>query len=130
MDPLRLFVYGTLLFDEIAAKVVGRVPRVAPATLHGYRRIRLRDRPYPAIRRARAAHVSGHLLSGLTGKQLRRIDAYEGREYRRQRVRVRLPGGARVTAWTYVAVNTTSGANDWSEQAFRRRHLHRWRSRI
>jgi len=46
---LPLFVYGTLLSDEVIGKVLGRVPRRLAATLQGFHRHRLNNRSYPAI---------------------------------------------------------------------------------
>ena len=118
----RLFVYGTLLHDEVVRWVIGRVPASEPAVLNGYRRMRMFDKPYPVIRPAPADQVSGRILVGLNRRQLYQIDRYEGKEYRRKRVRVRLPDGSHRTVWTYVAAARSSEPwPDDSEQRQRRR---------
>jgi gamma-glutamylcyclotransferase (GGCT)/AIG2-like uncharacterized protein YtfP len=96
----RVFVYGTLLREDIQRKVIGRVPASEPATLNGYRRPRMFDRP--VIRPAPNAQVDGRILKLLKRRQLHQVDRYEGREYRRKRVRVRLPDGSHHSVWTYV----------------------------
>lgn len=119
----RLFVYGTLLDDEILHRVIGSVPPGEPATLNGYRRMRMLDRPYPVIRPSPNAKVSGRILHGLTNRQMRQIDRYEGREYRRKRVRVSLLDGSHHNAWTYVGA--ARGGESWSEDSVER-HKRRW----
>lgn len=118
----RLFVYGTLLHDNVVRAVIGRVPAGEPATLNGYRRMRMLDRPWPVIRPVPTAQVSGRVLNGLNRRQLHQFDRYEGKEYRRKRVRVHLPDGSHRIAWTYVAA--ARSGEPWpedSEQRHRRR---------
>lgn len=119
----RLFVYGTLLREAIQRKVIGRIPASQPATLNGYHRLRMLDKPYPVIRPSPNAKVNGRLLGGLTHRQLRQVDRYEGKEYRRKRVRVRLPDGSHRHAWTYVAA--ARGGESWSDDSLER-HRRRW----
>ena len=118
----HLFVYGTLLHDDTVRRVIGRVPASEPATLNGYRRMRMLDRPYPVIRPAPTEQVGGRILTGLNRSQIHQIDRYEGKEYRRKRVRVHLPDGSHRTAWTYVAA--ARSGESWSNDSEQR---HRWR---
>jgi len=123
----RMFVYGTLLHDDILRKLIGVVPPSQPATLQGFRRMRMLDRPWPVIRPAPAAKVSGRILTGLKRGQLRQIDRYEGKEYKRKRVRVRLPDGRHCNAWAYVAA--AGGGEPWSNES-EQRHRRRWRAML
>lgn len=43
------FVYGTLMADEVVARIIKRVPLSRPALLSGFVRFGVRDRVYPAI---------------------------------------------------------------------------------
>ncbi|KAI9369499.1 AIG2-like protein [Aspergillus egyptiacus] len=84
-----------------------------PAILHGYRRHRVRNADYPGIiaaeespssssnsiststgtgtgTGARSASVLGTVVSGLTDGDLHRLDIFEGSEYAREKVRVRI----------------------------------------
>jgi gamma-glutamylcyclotransferase (GGCT)/AIG2-like uncharacterized protein YtfP len=120
----RLFVYGTLLREDILRKVIGFVPASEPATLHGYRRMRMLDKPWPVIRPALTAKVSGRVLTGLNRRHLHQIDRYEGKGYKRKRVRVRLPDDSHCHAWTYVGVARSGEAwSEASEQRYRK-NLH------
>lgn len=47
--PGTAFVYGTLMADEVVRVLINRVPTTRPATLHGYRRYRIKNAVYPAI---------------------------------------------------------------------------------
>ena len=119
----RLFVYGTLLHDDVVRQVIGRVPASDPATLNGYRRMRMLDKPYPVIRPAPAEQVSGRILVGLNRRQLHQFDRYEGKEYRRKRVRVYLPDGSHRIAWTYVGA--ARSGEPWSAES-EQQHRRRW----
>ncbi|MDX5151449.1 MAG: gamma-glutamylcyclotransferase family protein, partial [Acidiferrobacterales bacterium] len=61
----RLFVYGTLLREDILCKVIGFLPASEPATLNGYRRMRMGDKPWPVILPALTSQVDGRVLTGL-----------------------------------------------------------------
>ena len=101
MTGHRLFVYGTLMQEELLRRLLQRVPPAVPAILANYHRSRLPGRSYPGIRYVRNRQVDGYLLTGLSTAQLQRLDRYEGSEYRRARVRVDTAQGRRVT-WVYL----------------------------
>lgn len=74
--------------------------RFQPAKLHGYQRHRVREADYPAIIAASPSSqpdrtsVLGTLVSGLTDGDIRRLDTYEGEEYVRKEVSVRVLRGS------------------------------------
>lgn len=45
----HLFTYGSLMFENVWRRVVSGRYRSTPATLHGYRRQRVRGEDYPAL---------------------------------------------------------------------------------
>lgn len=49
MGTANLFVYGTLMSEAIAKKVVGRLPAISAAVLDGHARYRIKGAVYPAI---------------------------------------------------------------------------------
>jgi hypothetical protein len=58
--PHSVFVYGTLMEEEVVRVLLGRAPpSSSPALLPDHRRFSLRGRVYPAILPARAHAVSG-----------------------------------------------------------------------
>lgn len=63
--PLKmpnLFVYGTLMDEDVVRSAMGRLPEAKPAVLRGYRRYKLRNRLYPGVQKsAEADEVNGHV---------------------------------------------------------------------
>lgn len=105
-----LFVYGTLQDGARVRRIVGRRLPWRPAELHGYARSVDSAIGYPVIRRRAGARVQGRLLSDVTATVLAVLDAYEGAEYRRVRVWVRLSGGATTETRVYVPVRSPRAA--------------------
>jgi len=129
--PSILFVYGTLMFDEILLALTGRTFPTRPATLQGFARhtIVRRGEPetYPAIRRRASANVRGRLLLGVDDASMRWIDCYENDppEYERVSVRLECDGGDPVQAATYVArpILHPFLTGEWYPDRFERDHL-------
>jgi gamma-glutamylcyclotransferase (GGCT)/AIG2-like uncharacterized protein YtfP len=134
---MNLFVYGTLMFPEIRSAVGGQRLPAPPAILPGYRREGVRGEAYPAIIRDPRGSVTGVLLRGVGRAALRRIDAFEGREYVRRMHRVRLldedgrPGRGVIAACYVIApaVAHRLDGRPWDPEAFAERHLDRYRRR-
>jgi gamma-glutamylcyclotransferase (GGCT)/AIG2-like uncharacterized protein YtfP len=101
---IDLFVYGTLMDEELVVQLTGRSFGRVPARLPGYRRI---EPPgsYAYIVPDPRGDVVGLLLQGLDQEAMRALDAYEdeGRLYQRTAVDV-LIGDERCRALTYVGV--------------------------
>lgn len=98
----RLFVYGTLLDLDLVARLTGAPAMMQPASLPGFRRVRLRGTPYPTLIPA-GGQVHGAVLLA-TRPQFRRLHAYEGPRYRLRRVRPRIAGSRhRVSALCWIA---------------------------
>lgn len=76
---MDLFVYGTLMSQELMAAVAGPGPLHATAAdLDGYLRQPVRNDVVPCIVEKRGATCHGILWRDLTAEQTRRLDAYEG----------------------------------------------------
>jgi gamma-glutamylcyclotransferase (GGCT)/AIG2-like uncharacterized protein YtfP len=45
----KLFVYGTLLLDDVISTLIGRIPYYHYATVSGWRVVRLPQRIYPGL---------------------------------------------------------------------------------
>jgi gamma-glutamylcyclotransferase (GGCT)/AIG2-like uncharacterized protein YtfP len=97
---ISLFVYGTLLSDDLVRKLTGRVFPKRPATLEDFERVEP-PADYPYITPKTGAHVDGALLDGLDAAALDKLDAYEGDGYARTPVEV-VAGGVRVGCQSYV----------------------------
>jgi hypothetical protein len=70
-----VFVYGTLMADEVVRLLLKRVPPSKPATLAGHRRHAVKGQVFPAIVPAPApASVRGKVLLQLTPRELEILD--------------------------------------------------------
>jgi len=70
-----IFVYGTLMADEVLKLLLKRVPPSKPATLRAHRRHSIKGQVFPAIVPAEGgASVRGKVLLQLTRKELEILD--------------------------------------------------------
>ena len=98
---MELFVYGTLMAEQVMRSVCGHTFAPMPATLHDFRRRRVSGEVYPAIIPCPGEKVDGALYCGLNATQLALLDVFEGVMYRRVVVDVKTGSGWR-SAHTYV----------------------------
>jgi gamma-glutamylcyclotransferase (GGCT)/AIG2-like uncharacterized protein YtfP len=96
-----LFVYGSLCRAELRYELLQRYIPARTAILNGYKPFWLGTEAYPGLRRLPVGRTKGQLLLRLSGRDLLRLDRYEGKRYRRVRC---VPGYAhgRLPAWVYV----------------------------
>ncbi|KAL1854103.1 hypothetical protein Plec18170_004864 [Paecilomyces lecythidis] len=110
MGDHTLFFYGTLMAPQILHRVCHGRPdpepwqknmlTIRPAILHGYRRHRVRGADYPGIipvgddaslsSGSNNSSVLGTVVSGLTDGDIYRLDLFEGDEYVKRPVKVRV----------------------------------------
>ena len=124
---MNLFVYGTLCFPAVLAAVSALAPKAVPAELPDFERRPVRGEVYPAIVPRRESRVEGMFLAGLPRHRLPLLDAFEGREYRREAHVVHLADGRRPVAWCYVWAPTRRhelAPGPWHMDAFERDALH------
>lgn len=76
MENPLLFIYGTLLNDDLRRHVLGREVEITPAVLDGYQRKAVAGRLFPALERHSGAHTSGAILRDLNTRDLQAIDFY------------------------------------------------------
>ena len=77
--PSCLFVYGTLMADEVLLALLGHAPARRAATVRGLSRGCVIGESYPAVMRTGddSCTVKGLLLEGLQPRHLRALDYYE-----------------------------------------------------
>lgn len=131
--PLPLFVYGSLMFNEVWCQVTRRCPRATPAQLSGFRRYSVIGEDYPALL-PETGHrpVQGLLRDDLSTRTLQQLDRFEGDCYRRMKVWVRLEDGTFLRAWTYVFRRRFAAVisrEPWDPRHFARSGLRRFMSR-
>lgn len=95
----NLFAYGTLMWPEVFEAVVGRRLPSVPVVLRGFKRLRVKNACYPAIVRSPDDEVEGVIYRGLSGEEMRRLDAFEGAEYQRIECEVH---DTRVSVYVFV----------------------------
>ena len=100
MKRFEIFAYGTLLNPAIQESIIGSEIKGTPDELIGYRKttVTIDSHTYPDLVADSDSSVSGKILS-VTAEELERIDAYEGQEYKR--IKLRLSSGK--TAFVYLA---------------------------
>jgi hypothetical protein len=96
------FFYGTLMAPAVLHRVIwGPLPpsttvqaeqlKIRPAILRRFQRHKVKNADYPAILPANmSTSVRGTLVTGLTDGDIWRLDIFEGHEYERRKVSVRV----------------------------------------
>lgn len=141
---------GTLMAPQVLYRVCYGTPKptplqkslltIRPAVLHSYCRRKVCDCDYPAIIPSPGVSVRGTFVQGLTDADIWRLDIFEGDQYTRESVRIRLleevgdgegrgnVEGLEMEAETYVwadgRVDLEEGEWDFAE--FRAEKMARW----
>ncbi|KAF2113659.1 AIG2-like family-domain-containing protein [Lophiotrema nucula] len=154
------FFYGTLMAPQVLHRVIWGntnppqiqkdILHIRPAILHKFRRHKVRFADYPAIVPANSTgSVRGTLVTGLTDGDIWRLDIFEGDEYERIKVKVRVleqkeegmgdvelkeednVEGEEVEAEVYawIAGKNRLEPEEWDFGEFVREKLHRWAGR-
>lgn len=131
---MDLFVYGTLMDQDVLNRVVGRpVPasRIGAAFVDGYRRVYVRDSYFPILIEAEGGSVEGRLITSLGAQAVQRLTRFEGRQFQLKRLTVRLAHGRTAEAECFLPVGGVAATNeDWDPETWRRRHKRAYLSRL
>jgi gamma-glutamylcyclotransferase (GGCT)/AIG2-like uncharacterized protein YtfP len=120
---LPVFVYGSLMADEVLESLLGRVPATCSASLPGYKRHALRERSYPGALSTPGEELEGKLLLTLTPAERAMLDAFEGEEYESREVAVRVKSSVERAAVYALCVPELALSEPWSYSAWREAHL-------
>ncbi|TQN74448.1 Protein AIG2 C [Colletotrichum shisoi] len=141
--PHTAFFYGTLMEPKVFFTVVqgnGNPPQVikdlytfTPAVLTGYTRHRVQFADYPGMIPEDDGSVIGIYATGLTDANVSKLDFFEGSEYEKKIVNVKIrsgeDGGEEVereaTAYIYKHPKNLE-RREWSFDEFRRDKMHVW----
>jgi gamma-glutamylcyclotransferase (GGCT)/AIG2-like uncharacterized protein YtfP len=116
-----LFVYGTLMFDQILQILLGRVPLAEAARAIGWQRRLMKVGPYPTLVPKDGASVVGRILIDLSTEERLLLDVYENGEIYRP-FEITLETGT--TAWTYGSRDPAMvEQKEWTLSWFREEHL-------
>ena len=139
------FFYGTLMAPQVLHRVIwgsstpptpahASLLSIRSAILKGHVRRRVKGADYPAVTpSSEESEVRGTLVTGLTDGDVWRLDIFEGSEYERGDVRVRVLGkedreGEEVEAQTYIwiAGEQRLEAQEWDFSHFVKEKMGRW----
>ncbi|KAI1339028.1 AIG2-like family-domain-containing protein [Xylariaceae sp. FL0016] len=144
------FFYGTLMAPEVFFTVCYRssienvsvlksLHEFKPAILHGYCRRRVKLADYPGIIPDTDHEVRGMYVTGLTDANMHHLDVFEGSEYDRKRVKVRVLSqvgdssgrgnveGAEAECEVYVFNNPRELEDrEWDFKEFREQKMKKW----
>ncbi|KAF3446477.1 hypothetical protein FNV43_RR11656 [Rhamnella rubrinervis] len=135
----NVFVYGSLMADDVVRALLKRVPLSSPAILNDLsvvslsillaifviilvkpelliHRYSIRERVYPAIVPLESKKVSGRVLMGITGPELYILDVFEDVEYERSTVEVSLMDSSKnvqTHAYVWREKNDPNLYGDW-----------------
>ena len=100
-----------------------------PAILHDHRRHRVKGADYPGLLPCRGTSTRGTLVSGLGEADIWRLDVFEGSDYARRFVSVRVDGAEEdVSAETYVWIGKEESLEDeeWDFDVFVKERMWAW----
>ncbi|KAL7273726.1 hypothetical protein RUND412_003407 [Rhizina undulata] len=138
------FFYGTLMSRKVLSRVIYGTStpekwqcahlRIRPAILHGYYRRQVRYVDYPGITPQHGMSVRGTYVEGLTEGDVWRLDQFEGSEYERRKVAVRLLEGepkkegeeVETETYVFVAPETHLENKEWDYNFFVEEKLNFW----
>jgi gamma-glutamylcyclotransferase (GGCT)/AIG2-like uncharacterized protein YtfP len=98
----HLFVYGTLMCEDIMREVSGCRLSSGTGTLKGYRRLRVKGEHYPAIVPDADSSVDGLVYQNVPEPAWERLDKFEGGMYAQQQVHITLSDGTLLAAAAFV----------------------------
>ncbi|KAK5119892.1 hypothetical protein LTR85_007218 [Meristemomyces frigidus] len=146
------FFYGTLMAPQVLHRVCHGSSdpdnpifamhqlKTYSAILHDHKRHRVKMADYPAVLPAQGSTVRGTYVTGLTDMDISRLDVFEGSEYSREKVKVRIltqigdgsgegnVEGEEVDAETYIwtADPEELDAKEWDFAEFQREKMRFW----
>lgn len=121
----KVFVYGSLMAEDVCRVLLNRVPKSSPAILNGYHRYSIKGRVYPAILPVENEKVTGKLLLGITDPELHILDEFEDVEYERNTVEVSLVDSSDnllVQAYVWSNKSDPNLYGDWNFEEWKQLH--------
>ncbi|HYD78527.1 MAG TPA: gamma-glutamylcyclotransferase family protein [Paucimonas sp.] len=116
---MNVFTYGSLMFPEVWRRVVRGDYRSGAGIVADCRRYAIERETYPGMVREAGAGVVGIVYFDVAADDLAALDVFEGADYRRETVAVRLENGAIVPAETYFYLATARLLDTpWDPDAF------------
>lgn len=121
-----IFVYGTLLNDEIVDLLLKSKPTKCDAVLNDYKRVTVLGEVFPAIFPEKNSQVKGAIMTGLSDHHIDILDEYESFCYERKQVTVSLVDNTQYPCETFICkpeYKDLLSSEAWSNKNFRQKHL-------
>lgn len=119
---MNIFTYGSLMFPEVWAPVVGRSFETVAATAFGFQIFRVRDASFPGITAGDSGcSVSGLVYLDVDARSAERLDRFEDDFYERKSITVDCADGQQRIAEAYVVPATKLDvltSEPWTEDWF------------
>ena len=128
----NLFVYGSLLNEEVWLRFFKTTFLKCDAKLNGYERKLLNGYSFPAIRKKQGCFVEGAVVKGLNGRDFRLLDQFEGGFYKRVSVNARTKANQSIQCEVYVLkarYRHLMSDKDWNNREFRKNDMDKFLSR-
>ena len=125
---LPLFCFGSLMDRDVLALVLDREPlppgiHMEPASISGFRKVRLPHETYPMLVPAAEGEAGGALIHGLSRQDLDRIVFFEGEEYELAPCVVRLGDGEVADALFFdEGIMPPPRTEQWDFDSWQREH--------
>ena len=97
----KLFVYGTLLLDDVVRVLIGRIPDYQHAVAPGWQAVCLPQRVYPGLVPG-PGEAAGKVFTDLTDTEWATLDAFEDPDYTLATVSVLLSTEVEMDALSYT----------------------------
>ena len=107
----HLFVYGTLQHPHVWRGVVNGEYEHVSGRLDGYKPSHLKGKVYPGLVAEEASFAEGLVYLDVSDEDLKRLDAFEGRDYRRIEVEIDLDDGTDLRCMTYLYIGDSNQVN-------------------
>jgi gamma-glutamylcyclotransferase (GGCT)/AIG2-like uncharacterized protein YtfP len=123
-----VFAYGTLQIPAVMRLVVGRDFNSIPATLVGFKRLKIKNKTYPAVVRNEKCTIDGVIYSGIDDRSLELIDKFEDCCYQRTQINL-VVEGKREKAFIYeIKDEYKNQLSDqaWCLEEFRKKYLKKY----
>lgn len=117
----NLFVYGTLMFDEILQQLVKNRYQKIVAQLPGHVRRTIKGEDYPGVIPSPGSTVLGELVLDVHADDIVRLDEFEGEYYERKPVII-ISGKTEYPAEAYIVkqqFQTLLSSSQWDPDVFR-----------
>ncbi|HSH20161.1 MAG TPA: gamma-glutamylcyclotransferase family protein [Draconibacterium sp.] len=120
----NIFVYGTLLSQEIIKNLTGKSFKTSPAVLKGYKKHCVKGGDYPAIIKMKDSNTAGIVIENVDDDSIDILSFYEGDDYEKKFVTV-LSNGQSKGVFAFVWRKSAAYLEDreWDFQQFQENSL-------